>query len=106
MTTVAVSRALAEAPDHVGYALLDLTEDQWFDRKSARISARELADSLIGLANADGGWIVVGLHAHAIEGTDTNERRRNEQLQANIDFCVPPVHAHARFLACVKEDGS
>jgi ATP-dependent DNA helicase RecG len=106
VTTAAVTAAFAEPPDHVGYALLDLVEDQWFERKSERIGARELANGLIGMANADGGWIVVGLHRGEIEGTDRAEKRRNEQMQANIDDCVPPVRAAHRLLACERRDGS
>jgi hypothetical protein len=38
MTTIAACGALGEDPAGVGGALLALPEDQWFDRKSARIS--------------------------------------------------------------------
>jgi ATP-dependent DNA helicase RecG len=106
MTTLAVTAAFAEPPDHIASALLDLVEDQWFERKSERIGARELANALIGMANADGGWVVVGLHRGEIEGTDRAEKRRNEQMQANIDYCVPPVRAKHRLLECERHDGS
>jgi len=104
--TIAVSSALAQSPDHLGFKLLDLPEDQWFDRKSGRTAARDLANHLIGMANAEGGWLVVGLSAGQIEGTDSNEGRRNEHMQANIDFVVPPVREQHRLVECVKEDGS
>jgi len=55
MRTVAVEHALALGPAEIGPALLSIQEDQWFDRKSARISAAELAKHLIGFANAEGG---------------------------------------------------
>jgi ATP-dependent DNA helicase RecG len=105
MTTIAVCGALGEDPAGVGGALLALPEDQWFDRKSARISPRELANSLLAMANAEGGWIVVGLHRDRVEGTDGNVKRRNEQMQASLDFCVPPVHAHAQLVECLRNDG-
>jgi ATP-dependent DNA helicase RecG len=54
-----VPRALTADPAEVGRLLV---ADQWFDRKSARIEARKLAEALIGFANADGGTVVVGLH--------------------------------------------
>jgi ATP-dependent DNA helicase RecG len=54
---VAVERALKLPADQCGDALLETREDQWFDRKSNRISTQDLANSLIGLANADGGVI-------------------------------------------------
>lgn len=92
--------------DEVASALLAVPEDQWFDRKSARIGARELANGLIGMANADGGVIVVGLSDGEVEGTGRTEKRRNEQLQANLDFCVPPVKAESQLVACRRADGS
>jgi len=105
MSTVAVSSALDAGPHDIGNALLGVPEDQWFDRKSARISARELANSLIAMANADGGWIVVGLHDGHVEGGDGNVKRRNEQMQANIDYCAPPVRARRRLIDCVRDGG-
>jgi predicted HTH transcriptional regulator len=85
--------------------LLTLPEDQWFERKSARLAARALADTLIGLANADGGLVVIGLHNGKVEGISTQKRRSNEHLQANLDFCVPPVPARTRYVACVNQSG-
>ena len=105
MSTTIVERALAAPPPEVGPALLALPEDQWLDRKSARIAGRELANSMIGFANADGGFVVVGLHDGKVEGTGGNAKRENEHLQANLDFCVPPVRAEVRYVDCVNEQG-
>lgn len=105
MGTIAVERALNSPPADVGPALVRIPEDQWLERKSSRIAPRELANALIGFANADGGTIVVGLSDGDVEGTDGDQRRRNSQFQANIDFCVPPVRAENRLVACVDEAG-
>ncbi|HVQ60092.1 MAG TPA: ATP-binding protein [Solirubrobacterales bacterium] len=106
MSTVAAEKALNErSPAEVGPALLGLAEDQWLERKSARISARDLGDALIGFANADGGLVVVGLHGGKVEGTKGQPGRLNDQMQANIDFCVPPVRAKGRLIECVNEEG-
>ena len=43
-------------------SLLAKREDQWFDRKSFRITAENLADRMVGLANADGGRFAIGIH--------------------------------------------
>lgn len=99
-----IARALAGAPEGVGPALLEAPEDQWFDRKSARLAARELGNTLIAMANAEGGLIAIGLHNGVVEGTD-RFRSRNEQMQANIDFCVPPVRAKSRLVSCVSARG-
>ena len=49
----AVERALAAAPEEVGRLLLELPEDQWFDRKSARIQPQKLSEHLVGFGNAE-----------------------------------------------------
>ena len=104
MSTTVVEQILADpAEEVVGPALLELVEDQWLDRKSARVAGRDLANSMIGFANADGGFIVVGLHEGKVEGLGNNPKRENELLQANLDFCVPPVRAQARHVDCVNE---
>ena len=93
MSTTLAERALGGPVEAVGPELLALPEDQWLERKSARIAARDLANALIGFANADGGLVVVGLHDGKVEGIAANPGRQNEHLQANLDFCVPPVRA-------------
>jgi ATP-dependent DNA helicase RecG len=105
MSTALAETALGEAPDTVGRELLALPEDQWFERKSARISARNLADTLVGFANADGGIVVVGLHDGKVEGVDANPARLNDQMQANVDFCVPPVRVRGRLADCINDAG-
>jgi len=84
--------------------LLDLPEDQWLDRKSARVKASDLANGMIGFANAEGGFLVVGLHDGKVEGIRGNSKRLNAQLQANFDFCTPPVRADIRQIACINEE--
>jgi ATP-dependent DNA helicase RecG len=105
MGTVAAEKALNGPSSEVGEGILDLSEDQWLERKSARIAARDLADTLIGFANADGGLVIVGLHDGKVEGTDGSPSRRNAQMQANIDFCEPPVRAKHELVACTNEGG-
>lgn len=101
----AVERALVAGPAKAGSLLIELPEDQWLERKSARVKASDLANTMIGFANADGGFIVVGLHDGKVEGVRANPGRMNEQLQANIDFCVPPVRADMRHVACINSEG-
>lgn len=100
-----MEKALNGPADQIGSALLRLDEDQWFERKSTRIAPRDLASALIGLANADGGTLVVGLAGGKVEGTHASLNRRNAQLQANIDFCMPPVRARHNLVDCVDSRG-
>jgi len=105
MSTVAVEQALKAPVKERGSRLLAIAEDQWFDRKSKRIAPRDLANDLIGMANADGGTIVVGLWRDVVEGGDGEVERRNAQLQAAIDFASPPVGARHRLVSCVNMGG-
>jgi len=105
MSTVHVEFALGAPAEEAGPILAKLPEDQWFERKSARIAARDLADALIGFSNADGGIVIVGIRSGKIEGTDRLPDKRNEQMQASIDFCEPPVRVRQRILDCENEQG-
>jgi ATP-dependent DNA helicase RecG len=106
VTTILAEQALRAAPEHVGPELLQLAEDQWFERKSWRIPAKDLADALIGFGNAEGGTVVVGLWNGTVEGTDTHEKHRNSLVQAAVDFSVPPVRARSRLVSCINGEGA
>ncbi|WP_395092207.1 ATP-binding protein [Armatimonas sp.] len=86
-------------------ALLKRREDQWFERKSIRIEAIALANTLIGFANADGGRIAIGVSQGEIEGVDNNPARVNDLLQAAIDYTDPPVRHGHDFLDCTDRQG-
>lgn len=96
MTSAVVDAALALTPDLLESALARVPEDQWFERKSARVSPRDLAVPLVAMANADGGVIVVGMHDGVLE--DVPPQRRNAIRQAAMDFTQPPVRMHVEEL--------
>ena len=100
-----VAKALDRPAAEVGQALAAISEDQWFDRKSARIQSRDLADAEIAFANADGGTIVVGLEAGSVEGVDRGPKHLNDLMQAHIDYCQPPVPATCRLVPCQRSTG-
>lgn len=102
---VFVEQALSLPAEELGPALLETQENQWFDRKSARVRPRALADTLIGFANAEGGIVAVGLSDGRVEGIDRIGRVVNDLMQASIDFCVPPVRATHRLVPCRTDAG-
>jgi len=85
--------------------LLAAIEDQWYDRKSRRITPKKLAEALVGFANADGGVIVVGLSNGVVEGVNGLGSMLNELQQASRDFAAPPVRESHRLLAVRDADG-
>ena len=79
--------------------LMSEKEGQLFERKSGRIDPRDLANHLVAFANADGGFIVIGVEDDgSITGLRDHEPKVNAFLQAAWDFCAPPVTILHRFL--------
>jgi ATP-dependent DNA helicase RecG len=105
MTTADVEQTLALEVDERQVALISLQEDQWFDRKSSRVTAKDLAASLVGMANAEGGTIVVGIWDGKIEGIRSAGRRVNDWRQTALDLTVPPVSMRFREIECVNGEG-
>jgi ATP-dependent DNA helicase RecG len=106
MASAAIERLLHLPANQVAQALLEPPEDQWFERKSARVKPRALADTLVGFGNADGGFIVIGLHNGAIEGVDRLGAAINDLQQAAMDYTSPPVAARSSLLECARADGT
>ncbi len=62
--------------------ILQQKEGQFFDRKSARIEPRDLANHIVAFANADGGFIVVGIEDdHKITGLNDYPTKLNAFLK-------------------------
>lgn len=104
MPTTHVAQALDLPANRRAEVLLKLPEDQWFDRKSGRTSSRDLADTLIGFANADGGTVVIGLSRGSVEGIGSRAEKVNGWRQAALDFARPPVRAYARTVTCMNDE--
>jgi len=105
VTTINVDAALAAEADDVGPRLLVIHEDQWFERKSAKIAPKDLGPPLVAFANAEGGTIVIGLHNGKTEGTRAYKDKLNAFRQAPIDYTVPPVRAKFSNVHCINEKG-
>lgn len=106
MSTVAAEQALNRPVAERGEALLSIPEDQWFDRKSARTTERDLSDAILGFANAEGGLIVIGLWNNKVEGVaGAPQGRLASWQQAAIDFLQPPVRCRTRRVECVNSAG-
>lgn len=93
MVPTDVDRMLLLSPAEAAKALLELPENQWFERKSGRISARDLAVPLVAMANAEGGHVVIGLSDGSVEGVGPD--RLNQLRQAAQDFTTPVVPCEA-----------
>ncbi len=88
--------------------ILALEEGQTFDRKSIRIVAKALAESLCAFANADGGIIAIGISnsKKKIEGVDNNVSKLNDLLRVPIDFCSPTVEVRTEKVPCKDMNGN
>ena len=82
-------------------------EGQYFERKSARITASQVAEIVVGLANADGGSIAIGIKDRQFEGINSQGAVKiNDFLQCGVDHCRPPIMFQSEFADVVKPDGS
>lgn len=91
-----VETALDEPSDVAAALLSRLAESQWFERKSARITARDLAVPLVAFANAEGGVVAVGFHGGEVDGITS--KRLHDLRQAAHDFTEPVVRVRAESL--------
>lgn len=92
-----VDRVLAQPPNEAIEHLVSLPEDQWFERKSGRISTRDLAVPLVALANAEGGYVAVGIRDGMVDGVTATHL--NALRQTAQDFTTPVVRCTATELA-------
>lgn len=91
--------------DDVVESLRTRQEDQWFDRSSARVAARDLGNILVSFANAEGGLVVIGIHDSRLEGIARAGKLINGWRQAAMDFTEPPVRHRFELLDCVNAAG-
>ena len=90
-------------PADLAARLLEEPEGQWFDRKSARIKPRDLAKSLVAMANAEGGLLAVGLRNGICEGVDARPDAQNEWRQVGFNFTAPTVPFQTALMPCVNQ---
>lgn len=84
-----LDQILALPPDEALNQLSVAPESQWFERKSGRVQAKDLAVALVALANAEGGSVVVGLEAGSVRAAGT--ARANDLRQAAMGWTLPTV---------------
>lgn len=83
------------------------TEKQIMDRKSARIKAVDLAVPVVAMANADGGYLAIGIEDDGtITGIDDHEKNLNELLRVPFDFCIPSVQVELKTMDVVDHKGN
>jgi ATP-dependent DNA helicase RecG len=88
-----MEHSLALPPAQALAELLRLPEGQWYDSKSARTAPHDLAAPLVAMANAEGGYLAVGVYGGRVE--PMTPARVNALRQAGIDFTEPPVRVTA-----------
>lgn len=82
------------------------TEKQIMDRKSARLPAKDFAVPVVAMANADGGWLAIGIEDDGtITGIDDFEKNMNELECVPFDFCVPSVQVENKPMDVIDKNG-
>ena len=85
-----------------------MPEGQTFDCKSIHIEPKALANTIVAMANADGGMIAIGISdkTRRIEGVDQYKDHLNEILRTPFDFCVPTISVTTEFMPCQDSEGN
>ena len=79
-------------------------EGQFFDRKSARIQARDFAHHLSAFANASGGLVVIGIEDNG-SVTGVTENQENSFRQAAYDFLQTIPEYETEVVLCKTQSG-
>ncbi|MDN5600972.1 MAG: ATP-binding protein [Brachybacterium sp.] len=103
MSTTYLHDLDAASPGDRLQRLIDAPEDQWFDRKSARIAPRDLARALVAFSNAEGGTVVIGIRDGAFDGDLISSDKENALRQTAVDFTLPPVRMEISRIALDDE---
>jgi ATP-dependent DNA helicase RecG len=106
MSTVAARQALTTPIVERGKNLSTIREDQWFERKSSRTPPKALSEVIVGLANAEGGLIVIGIAGGAVEGVDSSVSDQNAWRHAAMDLTIPSVSMRAELIDCINQKGA
>ncbi|GAB3087431.1 ATP-binding protein [Corynebacterium aquatimens] len=83
--------------------LLSVPEDQWFERKSFRIKPKDLAKTIVGMANAEGGVIAVGISDRRFDGRPT-AGQENDLRQVTLDHTDPTVRVTIEAFSVNEDD--
>lgn len=102
-------RGLPEIPDINNLTLKDVLETkegQLFERKSAKLKPKKIAEVLIAFANADGGTVAIGIDDGVVEGVKRQGNIKvNDFRQCKIDQCQPAVRCVERYLEVTNDQG-
>ncbi len=89
-------------------SIISAQENKYFERKSARIKANDLAHTISGFANAEGGTIVIGISdkTREIEGlNECGEDHINALINAPKNCCCPMPDCRDEMLAVTNRHG-
>lgn len=101
----AIDQLMTLPPGELTELLLAEPESQLFDRKSSRIRSATLAETMVAMANAEGGMVVIGLANGVCEGVQQRQREQNAWRQASIDHTNPPVRFEVYLPECINRNG-
>ena len=98
-------------PINMRYTIDDIRqmpEGQTFDCKSVHIEPKALANTIVAMANADGGVVAIGISdkTRRIEGVDQDKAHLNEILRTPFDFCIPTISVTPEFMECTDYEGN
>lgn len=100
-----VAVLLRMSPAERAEALTQSAEDQWFERKSIRVAPEVLARTIVGLANAEGGSVAIGVSDGDIEDLTAHDKHINALRRVPHTHCAPPPRVHVHEIDVDVADG-
>lgn len=86
--------------------VINLEEGQTFDRKSARIDEKEICNSMIGFANADGGSLAIGIeNDKSLTGFNNLPNKENEIKESIGRYIIPPIKYEFEYIDFKHNNG-
>lgn len=88
-----------------GPALCAAQENQWFERKAFAVDPKAVAKAIVGMANAEGGTLVIGIRERRIEKSTHSTDKINALRQVPLNRIAPPLFTEIHELPVLTEDG-
>lgn len=88
-----------------GPALCAAHENQWYERKAFAADPKVIAKAIVGMANAEGGTLVIGIRDRAVENSADAIKKINALRQVPLNMIAPPLATDIQEIPVTTREG-